>query len=158
MTTWFSKAKLTEAKDGLSGGFLLRKHQWENEPSKDDVVVTSSMAKFQGCHTASPTSSLELIVSLRGGSKAKAKSKVLIASFWEDVGIATQKAHDTISVEDLEPLIGKPHFELMLSHVHKLIQVCVLVSYAYFFFLTYLLLQVLVESFYTFGKYLDYDK
>ena len=81
MKTWFSKAKLTEAKDGLSGGFLLRKHQWENELSKDDVVVTSSVAKFQGCRTASPTSSFELIVSPRSGSKAKATSKVSIASF-----------------------------------------------------------------------------
>ena len=49
MTASFSKAKLAKAKEkkakgGLSGGFLLRKHQRENEPSKDDVVVTSSVA------------------------------------------------------------------------------------------------------------------
>ena len=132
MTTRFSKAKLAKAqekkaKGGLSGGFLLRKHQNENELSKDDVVVTSSVAKFQGCHMASPTSSLELIISYKGGSKAKATSKVSIASIWENVGIATQEVHDTIFVEDLEPLMGKPPFELMLSHVHKLMQVCVLV-------------------------------
>nr|POE55337.1 hypothetical protein CFP56_22700 [Quercus suber] len=57
----------------------------ENESSKDNVVVTSLVAKFQGRHTASPTSSLELIVSSRGGPKAKATSKVSIATFWEDV-------------------------------------------------------------------------
>ena len=64
-----------------------------------------------------------------GGSKAKATSKVLIASFWEDTGTTTQKAHDAIFVEDLEPLMGKPPSELMSSHIHKLMQVCVLVSY-----------------------------
>ena len=132
MMTRFSKTKLTEAqekkaKGGLSNGFLSSKRQRENELSKDDVVVTSSVAKFQGCHMASPTSSLELIISHKGGSKAKATSKVSIASIWENVGIATQEVHDTIFVEDLEPLMGKPPFELMLSHVHKLMQVCVLV-------------------------------
>ena len=132
MTTRFSKAKLAEAQEKkakgvLSDGFLLRKHQKENELSKDDVVVTFSVAKFQGCHMASPTSSLELIISHKGGSKAKATSKVSIASIWENVGIATQEVHDTISVEDLEPLMGKPPFELMLSHIHKFMQVCVLV-------------------------------
>ena len=132
MTTRFSKAKLAKAQEKkakgvLSDGFLLRKHQKENELSKDDVVVTSSVAKFQGCHMASPTSSLELIISHKGGSKAKATSKVSIASIWENVGIATQEVHDIISVEDLEPLMGKPPFELMLSHVHKFMQVCVLV-------------------------------
>ena len=86
MTTRLSKAKLAEtqkkkAKGGLSSGFLLRKRQMENELSKDDVMVTSSVAKFQGCRTASPTSSFELIVSPRSGSKAKATSKVSIASF-----------------------------------------------------------------------------
>ena len=39
-------------------------------------------------------------------------------------------------MEDLESLIEKSHRELMSSHVHKLIQVCVLIplSYAFFFF------------------------
>ena len=80
MTASFSKAKLAKAKEkkakgGLSGGFLLRKHQRENEPSKDDVVVTSSVAKFQGCHTASPTSSLELIVSLSVALRLKPRAR-----------------------------------------------------------------------------------
>ena len=44
-------------------------------------MVTSSVAKSQDHHLASPTSSLELIISPSGGSKAKATSKALIASF-----------------------------------------------------------------------------
>ena len=65
---------------------------------------------------------------------AKATSKALIASFWENIGTSVQKDQDAISMEDLDTLMGKSPRELMLSHVHKLIQVCVLVSYAYFFF------------------------
>ena len=52
-------------------------------------MVTSSVAKFQDHRTASPTSSLEPIVSPRGGSKSKAMSKVSIASFWEDTETTT---------------------------------------------------------------------
>ena len=67
-----------------------------------------------------------------------------------------------ISMEDLEPLMGKPSSELMSSHVHKLIQVCVLlmrtfsfpflffffIFFLFFLFVTYLSLQVLGESLY----------
>nr|POE94901.1 hypothetical protein CFP56_72319 [Quercus suber] len=77
MTTRFSKAKLDEAqkkkaKAGLTSGLQLRKHQRESEPPKDNAVVTSSVAKSQDHCPASPTSSLELIVSTSGGYKAKA--------------------------------------------------------------------------------------
>ena len=92
--------------------------------------MTSSMAKSQDRRLASPTSSLELIVSSGGGSKAKATSKVSISSFQEGIGTAAHKAHDAISLEDLEPLMGNPPSELMSSHIHKLMQVCVIVSYA----------------------------
>ena len=125
MMTRFSNAKLAEAQEenakaGLIGGLLSRKRQRENEPSKEETTVTSSMAKSQDSRLASPTSSLELTISLGGGFKAKTTRKILIASFWEDAGTTAQKANDTISVEDLEPLMGKPPLELMSSHVHKL--------------------------------------
>ena len=86
MPTRFSKAKLAEAQEknakaSLTGGFLSRKHQRENEPSEEETVLTSSVAKSQDRRPASLTSSLELIVSFGGGSKAKAISKVSIASF-----------------------------------------------------------------------------
>ena len=42
-----------------------------------------------------------------------------------------QKAHDAFSGEELEPLMGKTHSELMSSHIHKLMQVCALVSFSY---------------------------
>ncbi|KAL0017509.1 hypothetical protein SO802_004578 [Lithocarpus litseifolius] len=77
-----------KAKAGLIGGILPRKRQRENEPSKEEIVVTSFMAKSQDRRPASPTSSLQLIVSSGGGSKAKATSKVSIAFFWEDARTA----------------------------------------------------------------------
>ena len=61
-------------------------------------------------------------------------SKVSITSFWEDAGTATQKAYDTISMEDLESLMGKPSFELMSSHVHKIS----LLLTRFFFFICHL--------------------
>ena len=138
MTTRFSNAKLVEAQEekakaSLTSGLLSRKRQRENEPSKEETMVTSSMAKSQDRCPALPTSSLELIVFPGGGSKAKTTSKISIASFWEDTGIAAQKAYDAISMED--SLMGKPHLELMSSHVHKLVQVYIFVSYAHLCFL-----------------------
>lgn len=166
MMTRFSKAKLADvqekkAKDDLIGGLLTRKCQRESKPSKEDLVVTSSVAKSQDHRPASPTSSLELIISLGGGFKAKSTSKASIASFWEDVGTAVQKAQDVISMEDLDTLMEKSPRELMLSHIHKLMQVCVLhLSYAFFFFLNSHLL-VLVGAgrvFYISRKYLDCER
>lgn len=81
MKTRFSKSKLTKAQEtkakaSLIGGLLLMKCQRESESPKDNAVVTSSVAKSQDHSPASPTSSLELIV-----SQAKAISNTSIASF-----------------------------------------------------------------------------
>nr|POF17421.1 hypothetical protein CFP56_59448 [Quercus suber] len=121
-----SNKEKKEAKTGLFGGLLSRKHQKEGEPPKDNVMVTSPVAKFQDHCPALLTSSMELIISPRRGFKTKAMSKVSIA-------------YDVISLEDLEPLMGKPSSELMSSHVHKLMHMC-------------------GASLYIFGNYLDYDK
>ena len=118
----------------MTGGLLTRKFQRESEPSKDDPIVTSFVDKSQDRPPASPTSSLELIISLGGGFKIKSTSKALIASFWENIGTSVQKDQDAISMEDLDTLMGKSPRELMLSHVHKLMQVCVLVPLSFFFF------------------------
>nr|POE50008.1 hypothetical protein CFP56_33350 [Quercus suber] len=80
MTTKFSKAKLAEiqekkAKGGLTGGLLTRKCQRNTETPKDDPMVASPIAKSVPQCLASPTSSLELIASTDGGSKAKGKNK-----------------------------------------------------------------------------------
>ena len=38
-----------------------------------------------------------------------------------------------ISMEDLKPLMGKPSFELMSSHIYKLMQVCVFLMHTFSF-------------------------
>ena len=125
MATIFSKGKLAEiqekkAKASLMGGLQTRKRQRDNEPLKDDPMVTSPVAKSQPQHLASPTSSVELITPSNGGSRAKGKDKAQIGSFWEDAWAAILKAHEVISVDDLSPLGVRLSHELLSSQVHKI--------------------------------------
>ena len=120
MTTRFSKAKLAKvqdkkAKGSLTGGLLMRKCQRDMETPKDDPMLTSLIAKSIPQCPTSPTSSLELIASIDGGSKPKGKYKAFMSSFWEDVGVAMLKAHEAIFVDDLSPLGVRPSHELMSS-------------------------------------------
>ena len=93
MPTRFSKGKLAEvqekkAKTGLKEGLLLRKRQRDNEPTKEDPMVTSPVVSSVPQCLASPTSFLELITPSDGGSKARGKDKATMAtigSFWDDV-------------------------------------------------------------------------
>nr|POE86749.1 hypothetical protein CFP56_15459 [Quercus suber] len=122
MTTRFSKAKLTEIREkkskvGLTGGLLMRKHQQDNKPPKDDPMVTSPIVKVVPQRPSSPTSSLELITD--DAPKLKGKDK---GSFWDDAGATVLKAHEVILVDDLRPLGMRPPHELMSSHVHKVMQ------------------------------------
>ena len=92
MMTRFSKAKLVEAQEkkantSPSGGHLSRKCQRENEPSKDDVMVTFSVTKFQVRRPASPTSSLELIVSPRGALRPKPQARSRLPPFGKMQGL-----------------------------------------------------------------------
>ena len=82
-------------------------------------MLTSPIAKSIPQCPASPTSSLELIASIDGGSKPKGKYKALPGSFWDNAGIAMLKAHEAISIDDLSPLRVRPSHELMSSYMHK---------------------------------------
>ena len=124
MTTRFSKQKLAKAqekkaKGGLVSGFLSRKRSKVGDVSKDDPVVTPPSTHSP----ASPTLSLEVIAS--AGEETKKKKKVagksLLLTFWDDVDTATLKAHEVLSVDDLNPLMVKSSSEVMLSHIQKLV-------------------------------------
>lgn len=82
-------------------------------------MVTSPVAKSAPQRLASPTSSLELIASTSGASKAKKKEKASSSSFWDDAGAIVLKAHETISIDDLSPLGVRSSHELMSSYIHK---------------------------------------
>ena len=88
-------------------------------PSGVLVVIppsTHSTAK----RPPSPTSSLEVIVSLEGGTRRKFVSK----SFWVDADTVALKAHEVLSMDDLNPLMVKSSSDVMSSHIQKLVQVC----------------------------------
>ena len=102
----FSKGKLAKvqekkAKTGLKGGHLMRKHQRDSEPTKDDPMVASPITTSVPHRPALPTSSLKLITPSNGSSKANGRDKVSVGSFWEDASAAILKAHEAISIDNL---------------------------------------------------------
>ena len=146
MTTRFSKQKLAEAqekkaKGGIVSGLLSKKKM--GDVSKKDPVVTPPPTHSPAKHPASPTSSLEVIAS--AGEKVRKKKKVggksFLPTFWDDANVATLKAHEALSVDDLSPLMVKSSNEVMLSHIQKLVQVCAVGCFYFFFSFTLLLLR-----------------
>ena len=146
MTTRFSKQKLAEAqekkaKGGIVSGLLSKKKM--GDVSKKDPVVTPPPTHSPAKHPVSPTSSLEVIAS--AGEKVRKKKKVggksFLPTFWDDANVATLKAHEALSVDDLSPLMVKSSNEVMLSHIQKLVQVCAVGCFYFFFSFTLLLLR-----------------
>ena len=120
MTTRFSKQKLVEAQEkkarsGIVGGFLSRKHQKVGDAPSGVLVVTPPFAHSPVKRPPSPTSSLEVIVSSKGGAGRKFVSK----SFWDDIDAVALKAYEALSVDDLNPLMSKSSRDVMSSHIQK---------------------------------------
>ena len=140
MAIRFSKQKLAEAqekkaKGGLISGLLSKKRSKTGDVFKEDLVITPSSAHSLAKRLASPILSLEVIAS--AGEEARKKKKVggksFLPTFWDDVDVGALKAHEALSVNDLSPLMEKSSNEVMLSHIQKLGQVCV-VGCIYLFF------------------------
>ena len=128
MMTRFSKQKLDEAqeqkpKGGTVSGHLSKKKA--GDVVKKDPMVTPSPTHLPAKCPASPTSSLEMIVS--GGKeirkKKKAGGKSFLPTFWDDTNAVILKAHETLFMDDLGPLMEKSSSEVMSSDIHKLVQV-----------------------------------
>ena len=122
MTTRFSKKKLAEAQEkkarsGIVGGLLSRKHQKMGDAPSGVPVVTPCSAHSLAKRPPSPTSSLEVIVSLEGGVRRKSVSK----SFWDNPDAAVLKEREALSVDDLNPLMVKSSSDVMSSHIQKLL-------------------------------------
>ena len=139
MTTRFSKQKLAEAqekkaKGGTVNGLLSKKKT--SDVSKKDSVTKIPLACLPAKCLASPTSSLEMIAYGREEIKKKkrASGKSFLPTFWNDADTAALRAHKVLSVDDLSPLMAKSSSEVMLSHMQKLVQVCVVVCLFFFFF------------------------
>nr|POE57048.1 hypothetical protein CFP56_02075 [Quercus suber] len=118
------EAQEKKAKGGLVSGLLSKKHSKVGDVSKDDLVITPPFAHSLAKHPASPTSSLEVIASI--GEETKKKKKVgcksFLPPFWDDADAATLKAHETLYVDDLNPLMAKSSSEVMSSHIQRHVQ------------------------------------
>ena len=123
MTTKFSKQKLAQAqekkaKGGTVSGLLSKKKA--SDIVKKDPIITPSPTHSPAMRPASPTSSLEMIVS--GGKelrkKKKAGGKSFLPTFWDDIDTAALKAQEALSVDDLSPLMAdRKSTRLNSSHV-----------------------------------------
>ena len=148
MMTRFSKQKLAEAQEKKAkgnnvSGLLSKKKTCD--VSKKDLVVTPPPAHSSTKHPASPSSSLEVIAST--GEEVRKKNKVdgksFLPTFWDDANIATLMAHEALSMDDLNPLMAKSSSEVMSSHIQKLVQVCAVGCFYFFFsFILHLLRKI----------------
>ena len=124
-------------------------------PATDATPIVSGVENVQ---TASLATSIEEIPTpsskrQRVSGKEKEKEKVG-SSVWDDEGVAVERAHGVVNVEDLKIFSGVPLNKVASQHVHKIIQVKTLLhslcspSIFYFFFTDGLsfLHQVLGES------------
>ena len=128
MMTRFSKQKLAKAqekkaKGGLINGLLSRKCSKVGDVSKDDPIMTPPSIHSPAKRPTSPTSSLKVIASAGEETKKKKKvaSKSFLSSFWDDANVATLKAYEALSVDNLSPLMAKLSSEVMSSHIQKLV-------------------------------------
>ena len=99
-------------------------------------MVTPLSALSLAKRPTSPTSSLEVIAS--AGEETKKKKKVggkpFLPSFWDNANAAALKAHEVLSMDDLNPLMVKLSNKVMSSHIQKLVQVGVDNVDCFFFF------------------------
>lgn len=86
-----------------------------------------------------------------------------LPTFWDDVDIAALKAYEALFVDDLSRMMAKSSSDVMLSHIQKLVQVCTVGCFYFFFPFALLLLWKIFrrfwgESLFVSGKLLDLEK
>ena len=102
------------------------------------LVVTPPSAHSAAKRPPSPTSSIEVIVSTEGCTRRRSISK----SFWDDANAVALKAHEALSMDDLNPLMVKSSSDVMSSHIQKLVQVCSNDKGCFFSFVLFLLREI----------------
>ena len=53
--------------------------------------------------------------------KKKASGKSFLPTFWDEPDATALKAHEALSMDDLNPLMVKSSDEVMSSHIQKLV-------------------------------------
>ena len=112
-----------------------------NTPFEVPMVIPSS-AHSPSKRPPSPTSSLEVMVSSEEGARGKSVCKPFPPTFWDDADVVMLKAHEALSVDDLNPLMSKLSGDVMSSHSQKLVQVCFDDVGCFFFFVLLLLREI----------------
>ena len=99
------------------------------------LVVTPPSTHSPSKRPPSPTSSLEVMVSLeRGVPEENPLASLFPPTFWDDANATVLKVHEALLVDDLNPLMLKLSNDVMLSHIQKLVQVCYDNVGCFFFF------------------------
>ena len=102
-------------------------------PSADATPIGSGVENLR---VASPATSVEEIPtssSKRQRLSAKEKKRVG-SSVWDDEGVAVERAHNVVKAEDLKVFSGVPLNVVASQHVHKVVQVRLLVHFPWFLF------------------------
>ena len=106
-------------------------------PSVTPVTSTTPIiSAVETMRTASPATSVEEIPTpsskrLRMSSKEREKADSYSSTVWKDGGLAMDRAHGVVTIEDLKAFNGVPFNVVANQQVHKLVQVirlCVLFS------------------------------
>ena len=105
-------------------------------PTVDTTPIVSGV---ENVWAASPATSVEEIPTpsskrQRVSAKEKEKEKVG-SSVWDDEGVAVERAHDVVKAEDLKVFSGVSLNVVTSQHVHRIVQVLlVLLVYNFFFY------------------------
>ena len=148
MTTKFNKdmyAKMRAKKDEplASIGKKVIRVTGKGPSAVASVDATPIVPGVEGARVASPATSVEEIPtpsSKRPRLSAKDKEKERMgSSIFDDEGVAVERAHNIVKVEDLKVFSGVPVNVVASQHVHKIMQVRLftifsLVSTFFFFF------------------------
>ena len=65
--------------------------------------------------------------------KGKEKADSCPTNVWDNVELAVEMAHEVVTAEDLKVFSGMPSNEVVVCHVHKIVQVTYLCNFSLFF-------------------------
>ena len=108
-------------------------------PSVTPVTSTTPIiSAVETMRTASPATSVEEIPTpsskrLRMSSKEREKADSYSSTVWKDGGLAMDRAHGVVTIEDLKAFNGVPFNVVANQQVHKLVQVICLCIHLVFF-------------------------
>ena len=65
--------------------------------------------------------------------KGKEKADSCLTNVWDNVELAVEMAYEVVTAEDLKVFSGVPFNEVVVRHVHKIVQVTYLCDFSLFF-------------------------